>query len=190
MSIWLWIAQGIAAALVLSEIGEYVHGRAARAARRAGKVPLARIAEVAPGTRVRVEGRALPRGEGVEAPYSGRAGLAVVSATVDDHRIDRRREQVVPFAIDDGTGVIEVDVAHASIELPTAEVAAPLPARGFGAQFLSRHERSRASWRHVEGVVAGGDRVCVVGTVQLAADGTRSLVGTARRPVQITARAS
>ena len=190
MSIWLWIAQGIATALVLSAIGAYVHGRAARSARRAAKLPLARVDEVAAGTRVRVAGRALARGEGVEAPYSGRAGLAVVSATVDEHRIDRRREQVVRFALDDGTGVIEIDVAHANVELPTAEVAAPLPPRGFGAQFLARHERSRAAWTHVEGVVAAGDHVCVVGTVQLAADGTVRLVGTARSPVQITARAS
>jgi hypothetical protein len=190
MSTWLWIAKAIAASFALSAIGAYVHGRAARTERRAGKLPLVRIDEVAAGARVRVEGCAVPRGGDVEAPYSGRTGLAVVSATVDEHQLDRRRELVAPFAVDDGTGVIDVDVAHVSIELPTVEVAAPLPARGFGAKFLSRHEPMRPTWTHVEGVVTAGDRVCVVGTAQRAADGTLALVGTARSPVLITARAS
>jgi hypothetical protein len=162
-----------------------------RGRRRANRVELARIADVGDGARVRLVGRAIARDSDVLAPYSGRGCLAVYSATTLSNGLDRNDEhrKVAAFAVDDGSAIIDIDPEHAYVELPAAavETAAPLAAVFGGAMLKRQLERSKVGKIvYLEGVLAAGDWVSVVGIVSRDAAGTPRLSGTRGQPVLIT----
>jgi hypothetical protein len=163
-----------------------------RGRRRANRVELVRVVDVPDGARVRIVGRALARDCDVLAPYTGRGCLAVHSATTRSNGFDRYDEhrKVAAFAVDDGSAIVEIDPAHAFVELSPVAVDAPSPlAAVFGGAMLKRQaERTNVGKiLYLEGVLAAGDAVTVVGVVSRDAAGTLRLSGTRREPVLITA---
>ena len=162
-----------------------------RGRRRANRVQLARIADVGDGARVRFVGRAIARNSDVLAPYSGRGCLAVYSATTLSNGLDRNDEhrKVAAFAVDDGSAIIDIDPEHAYVEIPGVAVDAPATlAAVFGGAMLKRQvERAKVGKIvYLEGVLAAGDWISVVGTVSRDAAGTLRLSGTRGQPVLIT----
>ncbi|MFT3697759.1 MAG: GIDE domain-containing protein [Kofleriaceae bacterium] len=174
-------------------------------------VPLARIDELGllEGQIARVVGRAVGLGEDVEAPYSMRKCFAVTSRmdlmppamTADRtggvQSVDGP-VMLVKFAVEDGAGRIVVDPDAVKLELALHvaldkhEVAwGGLDAKpAFGASIINRELDAIGGTGGMrialEGVIAPGDLVAIIGRVQRAGDSWELVPPDDEKPVIIS----
>ncbi len=160
--------------------------------RQIERVPARKIITLAENTHVRIVGAAMQLAgsdEVVTGPYSGRPGLAIV---YERYALGRRRARVqlldrqvrhTPFAIEDETGTIALDLSHArfALDMAPAELAQRGPGRVFGADIIAGNELAPTD--NDEGGVVPGNRLTVSGFVQRNADGILVLAGTQADPL-------
>lgn len=138
-------------------------------------VPVKTIAELTPAeVRVRIVGIAREvGGQNVQAPQTGRICVVALyerwqvgTRYTPEHVVDRV-DRKVPFAVEDATGSIVIDVATARMRLlmQVEEVSSSV----FGAGILANAERGTYA---KEGVVMPGDGVAVLGKVVRKEDGS------------------
>jgi hypothetical protein len=127
----------------------------------------------------------------VAGPYSGRPALGVVFerwAMSMGRRVQRLDRQVrhTPFLVEDDTGSIVLDLAHADfqLELHPAALASAGPTRVFGAGIIAANQQAEQD--NLEGLVIAGDRITAAGRVVRGPDGRLALVGTAAAPLVVS----
>jgi len=157
-----------------------------------------KISAVAEGTRVCVVGAVmqLPGSEEfVTGPCSGERALAIVYERYEIERTRYERRRIlrdrivrhVPFALEDDSGVIGIDLAHAtlSLKMVEVEVAKQGPNRVFGADIIAANQDGQTE--NMEGGVVPGNRLSITGRVTRSPSGVLVLSGTQAEPLTVVA---
>jgi hypothetical protein len=176
----VWVVIGVAVVgLPLGLVWRF--GAARRILRLLRASPLVSIRDAREGVPNRISGRALPWGQTLEAPLTGRPCL-YYEATIDQlvrgqrgaGRWVRIAHEVMgaPFLVEDGTGRAVVDPTGATVALHVdASVRAGIPDRSNPRvrAFVDRYYLEREDERHLtelryrEGVIEVGEKVTALG---------------------------
>lgn len=172
--------------------------RTAQADAKLHELPRTAVGALAEGARVRVVGKAIPAGELVKAPYSGKMCLAYrasSSAQLGDTNNyggksirSPESQGVRPFRVQDETGAIEIDLAHVTLELSRNFVSDQDAERhAFGAKILAREAQS-VTYR--EYLLLANEDVAVIGRVRRSDQGSLGLAGNAGEPLVVSNRSA